>query len=129
MVLKLNRFSLTVGIAVAGLSVALAACGSDAPTNSAGSQVERGAEVYAESCASCHGADLRGTDKGPSHMSIVYEPNHHTDDSFRRAIADGAPQHHWNFGDMEPVEGLTEDDIEAVIAYVRAEQERQGFEQ
>lgn len=129
MVLKLNRSSLTVGIAVAALSVALAACGSDAPTNSAGSQVERGGEVYAESCASCHGVDLRGTDKGPSHLSIVYEPNHHTDDSFRSAIADGAPQHHWNFGDMEPVEGLTEDDIEAVIAYVRAEQERQGFEQ
>ena len=90
--------------------------------------MDRGAEVYAESCASCHGTDLRGTDKGPSHLSIVYEPNHHTDDSFRSAIANGAPQHHWSFGDMEPVEGLSDDDVEAVIAFVRAEQERQGFE-
>lgn len=128
MTLARNLFSLAA--AVAALSMGLAACGSDdtAPTNTAGSQVERGAEVYAESCASCHGADLRGTDKGPSHLSIVYEPNHHTDDSFRSAIANGAPQHHWNFGDMEPVEGLSDDDVEAVIAYVRAEQERQGFE-
>ena len=128
MTLARNLFSLAA--AVAALSMGVAACGSDdtAPTNAAGSQVERGAEVYAESCASCHGADLRGTDKGPSHLSIVYEPNHHTDDSFRSAIANGAPQHHWNFGDMEPVEGLSDHDVEAVIAFVRAEQERQGFE-
>lgn len=85
--------------------------------------------MYAESCASCHGADLRGTDEDLSHLSIVDEPNHHTDDSFRNAIANGAPQYHWNFGDMEPVHGLTEDEVEAVIAFVRAEQERQGFEQ
>ena len=90
--------------------------------------MDRCAEVYAESCASCHGTDLRGTDKGPPHLSIVYEPDHHTDDSFRSAIANGAPQHHWSFGDMEPVEGLSDDDVEAVIAFVRAEQERQGFE-
>lgn len=128
MTLARNLFSLAA--AVAALSMGVAACGSDdtAPTNAAGSQVERGAEVYAESCASCHGADLRGTDKGPSHLSIVYEPNHHTDDSFRSAIINGSPQHHWNFGDMEPVEGLSDNEVEAVIAFVRAEQARQGFE-
>ena len=71
---------------------------------------------------------MRGTDDGPSHLSIVYEPNHHGDDSFRSAIANGAPQHHWAFGDMEPVEGLSDADIEAVIDYVRAEQQRQGFD-
>ena len=88
-----------------------------------------GAEVYEQSCASCHGADLRGTDKGPSHLSIVYEPNHHPDDAFRSAIVNGAPQHHWPFGDMPPVEGLSDDEVEAVIAFVRSEQQRLGFEQ
>ncbi len=87
-----------------------------------------GAEVYATSCASCHGADLRGTDKGPSQLSIVYEPNHHPDDAYRSAIANGAPQHHWTFGDMPPVEGLSSEQVEAVITYIRSEQERQGFE-
>jgi len=112
-------------------ALGLGACGSgnDGTTAEEPGPVAVGAEVYAEACASCHGADLRGTDKGPSHLSIVYEPNHHTDDSFRNAIANGAPQHHWNFGDMEPVDGLTDDEVEAVIAFVRAEQERQGFEQ
>ena len=123
--------TLTVGIATVGLAMGLSACGSgDAADNvGSGPVLDRGAEVYTESCASCHGTDLRGTDKGPSHLSIVYEPNHHTDDSFRNAIANGAPQHLWPFGVMPPVEGLSDDDVEAVIAFVRAEQERQGFEQ
>lgn len=108
----------------------MSACGSDTsnPQAAAGASGQ-GAEVYASSCASCHGTDLRGTDKGPSQLSIVYEPNHHGDDSYRSAIANGAPQHHWSFGDMTPVEDLTDDDVEAVIAYIRSEQQRRGFEQ
>ena len=115
---------------LAALAVTVTACGSDGgnSTDSASTQTELGAQVYAEACASCHGADLRGTDKGPSQLSIVYEPNHHSDASFRNAIANGAPQHHFDFGDMEPVEGLTEADVEAVIAFVRSEQQRLGFE-
>mgnify|MGYP001813967530 CR=1 FL=1 len=113
------------------LVVGLSACGgtdTDAEATGSESGLDRGARVYAQTCASCHGEDLRGTDKGPSHLSIVYEPNHHTDDSFRNAIANGAPQHHWNSGDMPAVGGLSDSDVEAVIAFVRAEQERQGFE-
>ena len=75
-----------------------------------------------------HGADLRGTDKGPSHLSIVYEPNHHGDDAFRSAIVNGARQHHWNFGDMAAIPGLDDTQIDAVIDFIRSEQERQGFE-
>lgn len=87
-----------------------------------------GAELYAARCASCHGADLRGTDRGPSHLSIVYEPGHHSDDAFRSAIRNGSPQHHWDFGAMPPVEGLTDDEVDSVIEFVRTEQERRGFE-
>ena len=115
--------------AAVGLVIILAACGTDESTPASSSpDLDRGAQVYAQSCASCHGMDLRGTDEGPSHLSIVYEPGHHTDDSFRSAIANGAPQHHWNFGPMPAIDGLTGDDVESVIAYVRSEQERQGFE-
>ncbi len=94
----------------------------------ASSTGDLGAEVYANSCASCHGVDLRGTDRGPSQLSIVYEPNHHTDDSYRSAITNGVRQHHWSFGDMPPVEGLNKEEIEAVIQFIRSEQQRQGFE-
>ncbi|MEZ5219756.1 MAG: c-type cytochrome [Ilumatobacteraceae bacterium] len=127
------RTFLSTGILVSALTFGAAACGSDGePTAAASSDdpvLTLGAEVYQQGCASCHGADLRGTDKGPSHLSIVYEPNHHSDDSFRSAIANGAPQHHWPFGDMPAVEGLSAEEVEAVIAFIRSEQQRLGFEQ
>lgn len=125
-----DRIRRPLAVVLPAVVALVAACGSDEPQSgtSAPADPVRGAEVYASSCASCHGADLRGTDKGPSHLSIVYEPNHHGDASFRNAIANGSPQHHWEFGDMESVEGLSPDDVEAVIAFVRAEQGRLGFE-
>ena len=87
-----------------------------------------GVAVYQARCAGCHGDDLRGTEKGPSQLSIVYEPGHHGDASFRSAIRNGAPQHHWNFGDMPVVADITDEQIELVIAHIRAQQEELGFE-
>jgi mono/diheme cytochrome c family protein len=125
-----TRSPALVAAALILTSAVLAACGDDAPstTATAGPQLARGAEVYASACASCHGADLRGTDRGPSHLSVVYEPGHHPDEAFRAAIAHGVAPHHWQFGPMPPVPGLGDDDVEAVIAYVRDQQERHGFE-
>lgn len=87
-----------------------------------------GEALYQAHCASCHGTDLRGTDKGPSHLSVVYEPNHHGDASFLLAVRNGSLQHHWRFGDMEPIEGLSDEDVAAITAFVREQQEIQGFE-
>lgn len=116
---------------VAVIAILAASCGGGstdpAPAAPAGSGT--GEALYQSNCASCHGADLRGTDKGPSHLSIVYEPNHHGDDAFRSAIVNGTQQHHWNFGDMAAIPGLGDEQIDDIIAYVRSEQERQGFEQ
>lgn len=124
-------------MASATLTLALAtfaACGSDSDQSSAegsaagGSAGGAGAELYAANCASCHGVDLRGTDQGPSQLSIVYEPNHHGDEAYRSAITQGARAHHWNFGDMPAVAGLDDDEVDAIIAFIRSEQQRQGFE-
>ena len=79
-------------------------------------------------CAECHGADLRGTDKGPSHLSEVYVPGHHGDGAFQLAVRVGSRQHHWNFGPMPPVEGLSDSDIAAIVAFVREQQRVEGFE-
>lgn len=87
-----------------------------------------GEVMYEANCAVCHGTDLRGTATGPSHLSIVYEPNHHGDAAFVFAVRRGVQQHHWPFGDMEPVPGLSDDDIAAIIAYVRDQQRIHGFE-
>jgi mono/diheme cytochrome c family protein len=51
--------------------------------------VASGELLYAANCAECHGVDLRGTDKGPSHLSEVYEPGHHGDGAFLLAVQAG----------------------------------------
>lgn len=115
------------GAGLSALIFVLGACGGsdgaavDKPTSS-------GSQLYAQNCASCHGADLRGTSKGPPHLSQVYEPNHHPDAAFRSAIAVGVQAHHWNFGDMPPVQGLTEDEVDAIISFIRNQQAILGFE-
>ena len=96
--------------------------------SSNGDLVGVGESLYLSTCASCHGTDLRGTELGPSHLSVVYEPSHHGDDAFRSAVANGSPQHHWGFGDMAPLEGLSASDVDAIIAFVRDTQAREGFE-
>lgn len=127
-----NTLSIAAAIV---LSVALSACASDdgaaAPTESLAPLAADadGATIYQARCASCHGEDLRGTDKGPSQLSIVYEPGHHGDDSYRAAISNGVPQHHWGFGNMPAVEDITDDQTERVITYIRAQQQELGFEQ
>jgi mono/diheme cytochrome c family protein len=116
--------------AALGLALAAAvACGggSDGPEGGTAA-TPSGGELYAGACSSCHGTDLRGTERGPSHLSVVYEPGHHPDAAFRSAVLSGSPQHHWTFGDMPPVTGLDDAEIDAVIAYIRKVQEREGFE-
>lgn len=90
--------------------------------------VELGEPLYQQHCAQCHGADLRGTDLGPSHLSIVYEPNHHGDAAFLAAVSRGSPAHHWDFGPMPPISGLNEEDVAAITAFVRERQRIEGFE-
>ncbi|MFN3255381.1 MAG: c-type cytochrome [Ilumatobacter sp.] len=129
-----RRHTTLAAAVTAALAIFAASCGSATADTApaapgSGAAGVTGAELYQANCASCHGADLRGTEQGPSHLSIVYEPNHHGDDAFRSAILNGAQQHHWNFGDMAAIPGLDDDEIDDVIAYIRSEQERQGFEQ
>lgn len=90
--------------------------------------VAKGAQLYQASCAECHGSDLRGTDKGPSHLSILYQPGHHGDGAFQIAVLIGSTPHHWDFGPMPPIEGLSEVDVDAIIAFVRQRQHEEGFE-
>ena len=87
-----------------------------------------GKALYAENCATCHGADLNGTDKGPPLLHRVYEPSHHADMAFQLAVKNGVRAHHWKFGDMKPVPGLTPDDVAHITAFVRVEQRKVGIE-
>ena len=91
-------------------------------------QVAVGAELYLAKCAACHGEDLRGTDQGPSHLSEVYEPNHHSDVAFVLAARRGVSPHHWSFGPMPPIGGLSDSELDAIVSFVRDAQDREGFE-
>ena len=54
-------------------------------------------------------------------------PSHHADVAFQLAVKYGTRQHHWNFGDMQPVEGVTPDDVAHITATVRHKQREAGI--
>lgn len=87
-----------------------------------------GAGLYAQACASCHGAGLRGTKQGPPFLDAIYRPGHHADAAFFLAVKGGARQHHWNFGNMPSVQGLSDPQIEAIVAFVRERQHAAGID-
>ena len=87
-----------------------------------------GKQLFAKHCAACHGADLKGSDKGPPLLHKIYEPAHHADAAFQLAAANGVRAHHWKFGDMAPVKGVTPDDVAHITAYVRMEQRKIGIQ-
>ena len=86
-----------------------------------------GKALYDKHCAACHGVDLKGSDKGPPFLHRVYEPSHHSDLSFQLAAKNGVRAHHWQFGDMKPVPGVSPDEVAHITAYIRAEQRKVGI--
>lgn len=88
-----------------------------------------GAEIFAANCASCHGANAEGrAGEGPPLVHVIYEPGHHADGAFFLAVAQGVRQHHWTFGNMPPVAGVSSDEIARIVAYVRTLQRANGIE-
>ncbi len=92
------------------------------------SELAGGERLFTRSCARCHGALAAGTDAGPPLVHVVYQPSHHGDIAFQRAVAFGAPSHHWRFGNMPPVPGVSEAEVERITAYVRWLQRSAGIE-
>ena len=90
-----------------------------------GGDVEKGREAFDANCATCHGAGALGTESGPPLVHRLYVPGHHNDDSIRRAVRNGVPSHHWLFGDMPPIVGVSDEELEQIILYIR-EQQRAG---
>ena len=76
--------------------------------------------AFQSNCLACHGENAVGQ-KGvaPPLIHKIYEPSHHGDESFQRAVAMGVRAHHWKFGNMPAIDGLTRADVKAITEYVR----------
>lgn len=113
----------------AALVVGLAACGGGTKDEaSAAPDLALGQERYAQRCAMCHGADLRGTGIGPSHLSVAFGPDQTSDAMFAETIRNGGKSSRFpQFDRMPAVPGLSDHEISSIIAYVRSQQQAQGL--
>ncbi|MDX1485982.1 MAG: cytochrome c [Alphaproteobacteria bacterium] len=88
---------------------------------------QSGAALFAKNCAGCHGEAALGSYKGPPLIHKIYEPSHHGDGAFYRAVRKGVRPHHWRFGPMPPIPGISDEEIRRIIAYVRELQRAAGI--
>jgi len=88
-----------------------------------------GKRIFDAKCAVCHGENAAGTNgTAPPLIHRFYRPGHHSDASFIRAAKVGVQAHHWNFGNMPPVSGVTDGDVKLVVRYVREIQRANGIQ-
>jgi len=90
---------------------------------------KQGENLFNANCSSCHGVNAAGKDGlAPPLIHKIYEPSHHGDMAFVLAAKQGVRQHHWQFGNMLPVEGITDDELSKIINHVRTLQRANGIE-
>jgi mono/diheme cytochrome c family protein len=124
-----------IGACLLGLSL-LAACDSTQPTqptqaavsSAVPTEFQTGETTFNANCSACHGKQAAGTDHGPPLVHKVYEPNHHGDEAFKRAAANGVNAHHWKFGNMPKIDAVTPADVDQVVKYVRWLQRQAGIQ-
>ena len=98
-----------------------------APGDGRAEMARAGETLFNRNCSTCHGVGAVGTNQGPPLLDRLYHPGHHPDASFRNAVRNGVQSHHWNFGDMLPVPGVSADELEQIICYVRSTQRESGL--
>jgi len=86
-----------------------------------------GMQKFQQNCTPCHGKWGDGTNQGPPLMHPFYKPSHHADAMFYRAALKGVQAHHWKFGNMPPVKGITRKDLDIIIPYIRWLQKTKGI--
>lgn len=92
-------------------------------------EAQIGKRAFEAKCAECHGANAAGQNGvAPPLVHKIYEPNHHSDMAFVLAAKNGVQSHHWNFGNMPAVEGLTDSDVKMIAQYVRELQRANGIQ-
>lgn len=91
-------------------------------------EAQMGKRGFDSKCAQCHGDNAAGQNGvAPPLVHKIYEPGHHSDTAFVLAAKNGVRSHHWNFGSMPPVKGLTDADVNYIARYVRELQVENGI--
>ena len=90
-------------------------------------ELQGGEQKFVANCSACHGAGGVGTSQGPPLVHKIYEPNHHGDSAFQLAAAKGVKAHHWEFGNMPKIDGVTPEDVDQIVQYVRWLQKQAGI--
>ncbi len=116
-----------IGLAAAMFAVACGTSGSEPQGRSSFEGID-GAVLFGQACASCHGAKLEGTADGPPFIDSIYRPGHHADAAFLLAVRRGVRSHHWNFGNMPQIEGLSDEQVAVIVEFVRDRQRGAGIE-
>jgi mono/diheme cytochrome c family protein len=92
------------------------------------SNAQIGKRGFDAKCAQCHGENAAGQNGvAPPLVHKIYEPNHHSDAAFLLAAKNGVRSHHWKFGNMPPVKGLTDADLKYIARYIRELQKENGI--
>jgi len=91
------------------------------------SHAASGQTAFQENCASCHGDNASGSDKGPPLIHNIYNPGHHGDRSFFMAVQRGVRAHHWPFGNMPPQPKVTERQVVEIVRFIREVQVANGI--
>jgi len=87
-----------------------------------------GKTAFNANCLVCHGSDATGSEMGPPLIHKIYNPGHHSDESFFLAGRRGTRQHHWKFGDMPAQPQVSDGQMAMIIQYVREMQVANGIE-
>jgi len=118
---------LGIGLIVAPLLSPNGVASVDVTEPALSAQATIGRVAFDANCATCHGKKAAGSEKGPPLIHTVYNPGHHGDEAFFRAVKGGVPQHHWSFGNMPPRPGVSDQQIAAIVRYVREIQVANGI--
>ncbi|HCE71851.1 c-type cytochrome [Ruegeria pomeroyi] len=88
-----------------------------------------GQRAFEAKCAVCHGQNAAGQNGvAPPLVHPIYRPGHHADAAFLIAARNGVRAHHWKFGNMPPVEGITDGEVQMITRYIRELQQANGIE-
>ena len=90
-------------------------------------EAKEGRAYFKLNCQTCHGENAAGTDQGPPLIHDIYNPGHHSDESFYLAAAIGVRQHHWTYGDMPAQPQVSREEVALIIRYIRELQEANGI--